>query len=79
MAFYYYMLIIYAIIHTLGIIIWCGFDFSFRYPKHPKDIYNDIKVNWFGAIFVYIIYFCVLPIYAIVLFIFWLCTVGRRK
>ena len=40
----------------------------------PKFIYNTIKVNWFGAIILYIFYIISCPIF----FILSLCVIGRR-
>lgn len=45
---------------------------------HPADIYkNSNTLNWFGAIFLYILWFVSSPIYGIIGFMTWACTVGR--
>lgn len=48
---------------------------------NPVDIYNNLKVNWFGCIILTILFNILCPIMSIgywtVLFVTWLCTVGR--
>lgn len=48
---------------------------------NPVDIYNNLKVNWFGCIILTILFNILCPIMSIkywtVIFVTWLCTVGR--
>ena len=71
------LIVVEAILHLFAAIV-CVYDISAMFLT-PGKIYNMTKVNWFGAIFIYISYFCVVPIYAIVAFMIWICTVGRKK
>ena len=45
---------------------------------NPKLIYNNVKVNWFGAHLIYLGYFIYIPLIAIWGIIVWLCSVGRK-
>lgn len=45
---------------------------------NPKLIYNNVKVNCFGAIFLYLLYFIYIPGIAIVGVFQWLFTIGRK-
>ncbi len=51
-----------------------GADFSF---VNPKVIYNNIKVNWFGAWSLAIVCNILFPTVAIPYWIYKICTVGR--
>ena len=54
----------------------CGVgNFSF---VNPKVIYKNIKVNWFGAWLLAVIFNILLPLVAIPYWIYKLCTVGRK-
>ena len=44
----------------------------------PKTIYNNFNVNWFGAIFLYVIYLITTPIFTVSTFIYQLCIVGKK-
>lgn len=46
---------------------------------NPIWIYQTIKVNWFGAIFLALIANIIIPHIAICYWIYKLCTVGRRQ
>lgn len=50
-----------------------GFEFV-----NPIYLYNQIKVNWFGAIFLSIIWNILFAPCAICYWLYKLCTVGRR-
>jgi hypothetical protein len=50
-----------------------GFNFL-----NPVEFYKNIKVNLFGAFFVTFIFNALLAPYAIIYWIYKLCTVGRR-
>ena len=52
-----------------------GANFSF---VNPIIIYRNIKVNWFGALFLTIIFNIFLPAIAIPYWIYKVCTVGRK-
>lgn len=56
------------------ILIGEGANFSF---VNPVIIYKNIKVNWFGAILISIIFNILFPIASIPYWIYKLCTVGR--
>ena len=45
---------------------------------NPIVIYNDIKVNWFGAWLLAIVCNVALPSVAIPYWIYKICTVGRK-
>lgn len=82
MEWYQIVLIAYLITHIVAIVCWIaiesdGFDCLWPWLL-PSAIYNSISVNWFGAIFLYIIYFATTPLYAIGTFIYWCCIVGRK-
>ena len=51
-----------------------GVNLSF---VNPIVIYNKIKVNWFGAWLLAIVCNVVLPVIAIIYWIYKICTVGR--
>ena len=60
---------------TFGGILFCSIEYPFVLPS---DIYENINVNWFGAIFIYILTFIVFAPWCILKFIVWICTVGRE-
>lgn len=77
------LILSYLFTHSLSLAIWGtvigtpnGEDCKLLW--HPISIYECSKMNWFGAIFVYLIYFAILPIYAFIGFMIWVCTVGRK-
>ena len=45
---------------------------------NPIVIYNKIKINWFGALLLAIVFNVVLPVIAIPYWIYKICTVGRK-
>lgn len=45
---------------------------------NPKMIYDNIDVNWFGCIFLTIIFNILCPVLTIYYWFRLLCTVGRR-
>lgn len=45
---------------------------------NPKLIYNNVEVNWLGAIFLYLLYFIYVPGVAMVGFFKWLFTAARK-
>ena len=70
-------LIVELVVHI--IFFCCNIPTEIKYLLWtPRKIYKSAKVNWFGAIFIYLIYFCVVPLYAIIAFMIWACTVGRE-
>lgn len=50
-----------------------GFEFV-----NPIYLYNQIRVNWFGAILLALIWNILFAPYAIFYWLYKLCTVGRR-
>ena len=73
-----FLIIFYFTSHLIWFIIMVENHFDLIVPKHPGEIYSKSNVNWFGAIFLYILYFCAVPICAVIAFMVWLCTVGRK-
>ena len=74
-----YLIGLYAAINAFALFITLllcidGANFSY---VNPKVIYNNIKVNWFGAWFIAIVSNIALPIIAIPYWIYKLFTVGR--
>lgn len=74
-----YLIELYASINAFALLITMllcigGANFSY---VNPKVIYNNIKVNWFGAWFMAIVFNIALPIIAIPYWIYKLFTVGR--
>ena len=51
-----------------------GVNFSF---VNPKVIYNNIKVNWFGAWLLAIVCNILFPVVSIPYWIYKICTIGR--
>ncbi len=77
------ILIIYALISLITLIAFTAAtiqedELKVIY-KSPKEIYNNIKVNWFGAVSIFILLIIVCPLgyifYAIPKILF---TVGRE-
>ena len=60
---------------VVSIIAVDGANFSF---VNPIVIYNNIKVNWFGAIVLTVIFNILLPAISIPYWIYKLFTVGRK-
>lgn len=74
--------------HTLGALILCftpftplsvpskaaGFEFV-----NPVFIYNNTKVNWFGAVVLMLFFSFLCPIGAIGYWFYKLCVVGRKE
>lgn len=76
------LLIIYIAINILGLVLCTasldeGYDF-WSCIFNPKDIYKDIKVNWFGAYLLATVAFICMTPGAIIFWIHKICTVGRR-
>ena len=75
-----YILTLYILINIIvlvGILVDadCGANFSF---VNPFVIYENIKVNWFGAVLLTILANVCLPVCAIPYWIYKLSTVGRK-
>jgi hypothetical protein len=82
MPWYFVLILVWICLHIASFIVWAQ-SLSERqesvYPwVLPRTIYNQAVVNWFGAIFIYILYFVTTPVWAIGTFIYWCCTVGRK-
>lgn len=72
-----FLTVFYIMAHLIGFGI--GFCSDNKYPfLLPKNIYDEYNVNWFGAMFIYLVYLASTPLYAIGTFFWWLCTVGRK-
>ena len=80
---HYAIIIVSIMLHIIHFFVWGdniedGMGYGYYPCITPKHIYEGLEVNWFGAILLYIIYFICVPIFAILSFIYWLCTVGRK-
>lgn len=72
------IIVISLLIHLFSLLGFsCNWDTMFL---TPRKIYHELDcLNWFGAIIIYTIYFCMVPLYAIIAFMIWACTVGRKQ
>lgn len=71
-------LLIFAILAIHALAFGFGWLHSDDYPfLLPTTIYKNNSVNWFGAIFLYILYCLTTPIWAVITLFIYLCTVGR--
>ena len=61
----------------VGVVICIGNGANFSFVN-PKVIYKNIKVNWFGAVVLTIIFNICLPAVSIPYWIYKLFTVGRK-
>lgn len=74
---------VYCIAHGLAVFIWGSIVSTpggedGRLFWNPWLIHKCNKVNWFGAIFIYLLYFAIVPMFALIGLFIWLCTVGRE-
>lgn len=75
-------LIIYAVISMITLVFFgiAALDETSVVFKSPKGIYNSIRVNWFGAVVIFILLAIACPLgyifYVIPKFLF---TVGRKQ
>ena len=72
------MEVLYAVlivVNTFALIIagWAG-GFSF---VNPNVIHKNVKVNWFGAYILAIVFHIILPLPSLTYWIYKICTVGR--
>lgn len=51
---------------------------GFALPLTPAEIYDTSKLNWFGAIILYLLAVIIFPAYYIITFIKFIFTVGRK-
>lgn len=72
-----WLIIFWVCMHIINLIV----IESVGWIYHPADIYknSDDKLNWFGAVFLYILWFVSSPIYGVIGFMIWACTVGRGE
>ena len=49
------------------------------HPLTPKRLYDNFKINWFGAITFYIACIVINPIWLLSSWIYFIFTVGRKK
>ena len=72
------------LIVAINIIFWIVFLTSDCFANvglsffNPIVLYNNIKVNWFGASFLAIVFNLMLPSAAVFYWIYKICTVGRK-
>lgn len=75
------LLAIYIALNFVGAIIFlviCGGGCNWEDLFNPYEIYQEVKVNWFGAwLLATIAFLCMTP-FALIFYIYKLCTVGRR-
>ena len=77
---------IYSIIiwwHIVGLYCCCGINSAFRLDAlfelyNPVYVYNHIsKINWFGAFMLALVYTIMTPIFAMIYWVYKLCTIKR--
>ena len=74
MSWWIWLIIFWATMHIINMIVIAMVGWIY----HPADIYKHSNtLNWFGAIFLYVLWFMSSPIYGIIGFMVWSCTVGR--
>ncbi len=72
----------------LGVCYYMGFKTQIL-GKNPIEIYQDTKLNWFGSLIMYLIFFVAFPVlyiaFAIIKIfrliydiVYWLFTLGRK-
>lgn len=72
---------IYCAINVIGALVFVilaadGLDWEELF--NPNRIYQYYKVNWFGACFLATISFLCMTPFALLFYVYKLCTVGRR-
>lgn len=73
------VLLLWTIIHNfLGFGVGLCFRCDCFQFVNPKWIYQNYKVNKFGAIFLSIVFNLICPIGTVIYWFYKLCTVGRR-
>ena len=70
------LIFLYGLLHFVGS-IWESTRIKTCFFS-PRMLYNTYRINWFGAIVIYIFYFITTPVYALMYIIEWICTVGRK-
>lgn len=83
MEWYYAIILVSIMLHIAHFFVWIdnikdGIGYGYYPCLIPKHIYEELNVNWFGATLLYILYFICVPVFAILSFIYWCCTVGRK-
>ena len=76
------ILVVWIVMNILApfIILFCTndeYDVGFRFVN-PLFIYEQVKVNWFGCILITVILHILLPVVAVLYWLYKLCTVGRK-
>ena len=46
---------------------------------NPAHVYRHERVNWFGALFLALVFTALSPFFAVCYWFYKICTVGRRK
>ena len=80
---YYAIIVVSIVLHGAHFFVWIdnigeGMGYGYYPCVTPKHIYEELRVNWFGTVFLYILYFMSAPLFDIGTFIYWCCTVGRK-
>lgn len=74
------LLVIYIVVNFFGAAIMAFTSVDGANPSfvNPIVIYNNVRVNWFGAVLLSVISNVLLPSLAIPYWIYKLCTIGRK-
>ena len=74
--------------HVVGFVMWIVLGACFNVQVigyasgiefvNPLVIYNQTRVNWFGAFFLATLYGVMCPIATLIYWLYKLCTVGRK-
>jgi hypothetical protein len=83
MQLFYGIILVSIMLHIAHFCVWIdnimeGMGYAYYPCVTPQHIYEDLRVNWFGEMFLYILYFICVPLFAIGTFVYWCCTVGRE-
>jgi hypothetical protein len=83
MQWFYGIMIVSIMLHIAHFFVWIdNISEEMGYGHYPCvipiHIYEGLRVNWFGAVFLYTMYFICVPLFAIGTFVCWCCTVGRK-
>lgn len=57
--------------------VWFDGDLD-EYPLSPKNIWEESEMNILGIILALIFLLIFIPVYYLVIFLHWICHVGRR-
>lgn len=72
-----YLLVIFYSISTVVTIANVISD-GFGLPLTPAEVYDAGRLNWFGAVMLYLLIVLIFPVYYIIAFVRFIFTVGRN-